>query len=111
MRGMALGQVVPSNRKWLFYKEILVSLINGVLLAVMIAIFVIVWKGQVLLGVVIASALILNMFIAALSGVWVPLLLRRVGVDPAIAGGVILTTITDVIGLFVFLGLATLFIV
>ncbi len=109
IRGMALGQVSRSNRKWIFNKEVLVSLINGALWALVVAAIAIAWFGDMSIGAVIAAALLINLFFAAASGVIIPLILRKFGIDPAIAGSVILTTVTDIVGLFAFLGLATLF--
>ncbi len=109
IRGLALGQVSRSNRQWLVYKEIIVGLLNGVLWAVVIAIIAIVWFDDMQIGYVIAAAIIINLFVAAFSGVVIPIILLKFKIDPAIAGSVILTTITDIVGLFAFLGLATIF--
>ncbi len=109
IRGLALGQVSRSNRRWIFNKEIIVSLLNGVLWALVVAAIAIVWFGDVSIGIIIAAALIINLLFAASSGVIIPLILRRFGIDPAIAGSVILTTVTDIVGLLAFLGLATIF--
>ena len=109
IRGIALGQVSRSNRKWIFNKEVMVSLINGALGALVVAAIAIAWFGDVSIGAVIAAALLINLFFAAASGVIIPIMLRKFGIDPAIAGSVILTTVTDIVGLFAFLGLATLF--
>lgn len=109
IRGMALGQVSKSNRRWIFNKEIIVSLLNGVLWALVVAAIAIIWFGDISIGIIIAAALIINLLFAASSGVIIPLILRRLGIDPAIAGSVILTTVTDIVGLMAFLGLATVF--
>ena len=109
IRGLALGQVNRGNRKWIFNKEVLVSLFNGALWAVVVALIAIAWFGDVSIGLVIAAALMINLLFAAATGVIIPIILRKVGIDPAIAGSVILTTVTDIVGLFAFLGLATLF--
>jgi magnesium transporter len=109
IRGMALGQVNRANRRWIFNKEVIVSILNGVLWALVVAMIAIFWFGDVAIGAVIAAALIINLFFAAASGVIIPLVLHKAGVDPAIAGSVILTTITDIVGLVAFLGLATVF--
>lgn len=109
IRGLALGQVSRSNRKWIFNKEIIVSLINGVLWALVVAAIAVIWFGNYSIGAIIAAALMINLLFAASSGVIIPLILRRFGIDPAIAGSVILTTITDIVGLLAFLGLATVF--
>jgi len=109
IRGIALGQVNNNNQRWILNKEIMVSLFNGVLWACVIAGVTMVWFRDIPLGFVIAGALITNLLVAALSGVAIPIILRKLNIDPAIAGSVILTTMTDIIGLFVFLGLATVF--
>jgi magnesium transporter len=106
---MALGQVSRSNRKWLFFKEIIVGLINGGLWAIVVAIIATLWFHDVAVGLVIAAALLINLLFAAASGVVIPQILKHFGIDPAIAGSVILTTVTDIVGLVVFLGLATIF--
>ncbi|MDH5712183.1 MAG: magnesium transporter, partial [Gammaproteobacteria bacterium] len=109
IRGLALGQVNRNNRKWILNKEIIVSLLNGTLWALVVAAIAILWFKNLSIGIIIAAALMINLVFAASSGVIIPLILRKFGIDPAIAGSVILTTITDIVGLLAFLGLATLF--
>ena len=109
IRGLALGQVSRSNRRWLVNKEIIVGLLNGVVWALVIAVIAVFWFNDLQIGYVIAAAIIINLFVAAFSGVAIPIILIKLNIDPAIAGSVILTTITDIVGLFSFLGLATLF--
>ena len=109
IRGMALGQLSRSNRRWLMSKEIMVGLFNGIGWALVIALIAMFWFDDINIGLVIAAATIINLFVAAFSGVAIPLLMRKINIDPAIAGSVVLTTVTDIVGLFVFLGLATLF--
>jgi magnesium transporter len=109
IRGLALGQVSRSNRWWLVNKEIIVGLLNGIAWAIVIAVIAVFWFDDLQIGYVIATATIINLFVAAFSGVAIPIILTKMNIDPAIAGGVILTTITDIVGLFAFLGLATLF--
>jgi len=111
IRGMALGQITDNNTPYLLRKELAVSFLNGLAWAIVVAIIAILWFGSLKLGLIIGSALIINLFCAALAGVLIPLLLRRLSIDPALAGGVILTTVTDVIGFAAFLGLATVFLV
>jgi len=111
IRGIALGQISHSNARKLLSKELTVGLLNGAMWALVIAAVATLWFGNQQLGVVIGAAIVINLLVAALSGATIPLLLRRLGVDPALAGTVVLTTITDVIGFFVFLGLAALFLV
>ena len=108
IRGLATGQLNKGNFKVLRSKELAVSLINGVLWAVVVAVFVSWWFDNYYLSAILAVALVINMSVAALSGIIIPLTLNRFGVDPALAGSVILTTVTDVVGFFIFLGGATL---
>ena len=108
VRGLALGQVGSSNAKVLLWKEIRVALLNGLMLGTLVAVVALAWFQSIGLSLVIGSALTINLCAAALAGVIVPLTLKRMGYDPALAGGVILTTVTDVIGFLSFLGLATI---
>ncbi len=109
IRAMALGQLVESNARWLLVKEFAVVTLNSLLWAAVVAAVAVWWFGDPRLGWLIAAAIIINLVVAALAGVALPLLMRRVGIDPALAGSVVLTTVTDVVGFFAFLGLATLF--
>jgi magnesium transporter len=111
IRGLALGQVQPGNLRLLFNREMAISAINGVLWAVVIGLLVYVWFGNTMLGGIIGVAILINLLTAALAGLGIPLLLHRLGIDPVLAGGVILTTVTDVVGFFAFLGLASLWLV
>ena len=108
IRGLALGQLGSSNYRSLIKKEISVGLLNGLLWALVVATFSIIWFGNFSIGLVIAFALIVNLVAGAFAGAVIPVFLRQIGVDPAIAGGVVLTTVTDVVGIVAFLGLATL---
>jgi magnesium transporter len=108
IRGLALGQVAFSNARSLLIKELAVALINGLVWGVVVGAIALLWFGNPMLGVVIGAALILNQLGAALAGVGIPLAMRKLGIDPALAGTVVLTTITDVVGFGVFLGLGTL---
>jgi len=108
IRGLALGQVQDSNARWLLIREIAVGLLNGLTWAAVVAIATVLWFGSWKLGGVIAVAMVANLAVAAVSGVSIPLLLKRIGVDPALAGSVVLTTVTDVVGFMAFLGLGTL---
>ncbi|MGD8840194.1 MAG: magnesium transporter, partial [Gammaproteobacteria bacterium] len=108
IRGLALGQLGSSNYRSLLKKEVLVGLLNGVIWALVVATFSIIWFGNYSIGAIIAFALIVNLIAGAVAGAVIPLVLRQIGVDPAIAGGVVLTTVTDVVGIVAFLGLATL---
>lgn len=107
IRGMALGHVSASNSRWLIGKELAIGFLNGVIWAILIASVVAVWKQNYMLGVVIAFAMMMNMIAAGLSGAIIPILMKKLKIDPALAGSVILTTITDVVGIFAFLGTAT----
>ncbi|RPE81008.1 magnesium transporter [Vulcaniibacterium tengchongense] len=109
VRGLALGQVGASNARILLWKEARVALLNGLALGTVLAGIVLLWFHNVGLSLVIAVALTLNLLFAALAGVLVPLALKRAGFDPALASSIFLTTVTDVMGFFTFLGLATLF--
>ena len=108
VRGLALGQLGASNVQVLIWKEVRVAALNGLVLGLVLGLIVWAWFGEWPLALVIASALTINLLMAALAGVLVPVTLKRMGFDPALAGGVILTTVTDVMGFLSFLGLATL---
>ncbi len=108
IRGLALGQLGSSNYKSLIKKEISIGILNGLIWALVVASFSIIWFENFSIGAVIGFALIVNLVAGAFAGAVIPVLLRQFGIDPAIAGGVILTTFTDVIGIIAFLGLATL---
>ena len=109
IRGIALGNISSTNSKSLLVKEISVGLLNSFLWASVIGVVSSYWFNNYLIGVVIGIAMIANLVFAALSGVLIPILLKKIGVDPALGGSVILTTITDVIGFFSFLALGTIF--
>ena len=109
IRGIALGQIAKTNVKPLLIKELSIGILNGIFWSCVVAIVVILWFGKLSLGVIIGASMIINLIIAALAGATIPIILKRYGIDPAIAGGVILTTVTDVVGFVTFLGLATIF--
>ena len=109
IRGMALGHVSASNSRWLIGKELAIGFLNGLIWAVLIASVIALWKQDMMLGLVIAFAMMINMIAAGLAGATLPIVMKKMNIDPALAGGVILTTITDVVGIFAFLGTATLF--
>ncbi|HCC82770.1 MAG TPA: magnesium transporter, partial [Methylophaga sp.] len=111
IRSMALDQLNDKNQRWLLRKEFLVGMANGVIWAIAIAFVTYLWFGNFLLGIMIGAAIIVNMTAAAVAGVMIPLGLKRIGIDPALSGSVLLTTVTDVVGFMAFLGFATLFIV
>jgi len=108
-RAMALGQIDRSNAKRILRKEFLVGMLNGLGWSVVVALCTYLWFGEWRIGAVIAGAMFINMAIAALAGFTIPLTLKRMKIDPALAGGVVLTTITDVIGYMSFLGLGAVF--
>jgi len=108
VRGLALGQVERSNARWLLTKEVAVAMLNGFAWATVVAIVAFLWFRDWKIAGVIFAAMVVNLFAAALAGVIVPLTLKRFGVDPAVAGGVVVTTVTDVVGFASLLGLGTL---
>jgi magnesium transporter len=108
IRGLALDQISKKNARWLLFKEISVGFINGLLWAAIVAVVSIYWFKSIQIGGIIAAAMVINLICAAAAGVLIPLVLRNLSIDPALAGGVVLTTITDVVGFLTFLGLATL---
>jgi magnesium transporter len=109
-RGIATGRVTTANIKTLINKEVALSGLNGIIWSIVIGLITYYWFADLLLSLIIALAIITNLVVAAFSGAFLPLLLTKLKIDPALAGGVILTTITDVIGFVAFLGLAALFI-
>lgn len=108
IRGLATGQLSSANMKALRNKELHVSILNGIGWALVVAFLTGYWFDNYSLSAIIAVALIVNMAVAALSGIFIPIILQKMNIDPALAGSVILTTVTDVVGFFVFLGSATL---
>jgi magnesium transporter len=111
IRGLALGSVERGNVFLLLWKELGIGVLNGLLWALVVAALAVVWFGNWEIGGIIAAAILLNLLCAALAGVAIPLTMRGVGIDPALAGSVVLTTVTDVVGFFAFLGLATLLLI
>ncbi len=109
IRGQALGQITPRNTRPLLSKELAVGIANGLLWAAVVALVALLWFQRPGIAGIIAVAMIANLGIAALAGVVIPLVMRRLRIDAALAGGVVLTTVTDVTGFAVFLGLGTLF--
>ena len=108
IRAMAVGQISRSNLSWLLNREFFVGLLNGILWSTVVASASIFWFEDTTIGIVIATAMIINLVMAAIAGTILPIFLKSRNIDPALAGGVILTTITDVVGFLSFLGLATL---
>lgn len=108
IRGMALGQVETGNFRVLLVKEVGIAVLNGMLWATVIAALAIIWFGSWAIGGIIAIAICINLLCAALAGLSIPMILKRFGIDPALAGSMVLMAVTDVIGFSAFLGLATL---
>lgn len=109
IRGIALGQLSGKNTRWLVLKELAVGALNSLIWAAVVAVIAGFWFQDINLGLLIATAMIINLVLAALTGTLLPMTLDKVGIDPALAGSVLLTTVTDIVGFFAFLGLATLF--
>jgi len=111
IRGIALGHLSKSNAMALMLKESAVGLLNGLMWACVVSVIVVFWFDDTSLGFIIGVAMMINLIVAAFAGAVIPMGLNRYGIDPAIAGGVLLTTVTDVVGFMTFLGLAALFLV
>ena len=109
IRGIALGKVGGTNARQLLLKELAVSICNGLIWAIVVAAVAVLWFGDYQIGTLIAVAIVVNLLCAAFAGATIPLLIRKLGADPALGGTVMLTTVTDVVGFMVFLGLATMF--
>lgn len=110
VRGIALGELDKDNGMRIFIKELLVGLTTGVVIGAIIAVLGFIWERNIVFGIVIGVAMILNMMVATMSGFIVPVILKKLKIDPALASAVFVTTVTDVLGFFFFLGLATMFI-
>lgn len=108
IRGLALGQITDANRKDIVKKELKVGVINGLLWSAVIGVITFFWFGNPMLSVTICIAILGNLLVASLSGVWVPWMLNKLNIDPALSGAVILTTVTDIFGFIAFLGCGTL---
>ena len=109
IRGLALEQLTSKNAKYLLLQEIAIGLINSLIWAAVVGIIAGIWFGSEQIALLIGTAITINLLSAAISGALLPLMLNRLGIDPALAGSVLLTTVTDVVGFLAFLGLATLF--
>ncbi|MBL4607867.1 MAG: magnesium transporter [Pseudomonadales bacterium] len=108
IRGMALGHVGFANARLLLSREVAVGFVNGMVWAVIIGSITSLWWGEISIGLIIAASTLINLIAAAISGAALPLILKRMNIDPALAAGVILTTVTDVVGFASFLGLASI---
>ena len=104
---MATGQVSARNSMAILRKELAVGILNGIVFSIIVAAIAYLWYGNAGLGLVMAIAIIVNLVAGALAGALIPVILKRMSIDPALAGGVVLTTVTDVIGIFAFVGLAS----
>ena len=109
IRSMALGHISPSNSSWLLIRELGVATINGIIWASLISVIAFIWYQDIGISYIIAGATMINLIIAALAGAYLPIFLKKINVDPALAGSVALTTVTDSIGFLAFLGLAQWF--
>jgi len=111
LRGLTLEQINTSNIRWLFKRELAVSIINGIVLSILVGTSTYLWFQDKMLAVLISCALVINLISSVIAGILVPLILRKFNQDPAIGGSVVVTTFTDVIGFISFLGLATLYLI
>ncbi len=111
VRGLAVGTITDANARGLLARELMVGVLNSMLWALIVALVAVAWFHNLALGLIIALAMVINLVFAALAGVTIPIAVRRLGIDPALASGVALTTVTDVVGFLAFLGLATLFLI
>ena len=109
VRGLALGELNYENEKRVLFKEVGIGTVTGVVIGLIIGIMSFIWQGNAMLGVVMALAMILNMVVATVTGYLVPLILKKLKADPALASSIFVTTFTDCCGFFFFLGLATVF--
>ena len=111
LRGLTLEQINSANLRWLFKRELAVSILNGLVLSILVGLVTYFWFNEITLALLISFALIINLVSSVIAGVFVPIILRRLNQDPAISGSVVVTTVTDVIGFLSFLGLATVFLI
>ena len=111
LRGLTLEQINSSNLRWLFKRELAVSILNGLVLSILVGLVTYLWFGEITIALLISFALIINLVSSVIAGVFVPIILRNFNQDPAISGSVVVTTVTDVIGFLSFLGLATVFLI
>ena len=111
LRGLTLEQINSSNIKWLFKRELAVSILNGIVLSILVGVITYAWFQDWTIALLISCALVINLISSVVAGILVPLILRKFNQDPAIGGSVVVTTVTDVIGFFSFLGLATIYLI
>jgi len=108
IRGLTLQQINKTNINWLYKRELAVSIVNGILLSMLVGGITYLWFNSIIISILICFAMIVNLICSAVAGIFIPIMLRKFNQDPAIAGSVVVTTVTDVIGFFSFLGLASL---
>ena len=111
LRGLTLEQINSSNIRWLFKRELAVSILNGIVLSILVGLITYLWFQDLTIALLIACALVINLISSVIAGILVPLILRKFKQDPAIGGSVVVTTVTDVVGFFSFLGLASIYLV
>ena len=111
LRGLTLEQINASNIRWLFKRELAVSILNGIVLSVLVGFSTYIWFEDITISILISSALVINLVSSVIAGIAVPLILRKFKQDPAIGGSVVVTTVTDVVGFLSFLGLATIYLI
>lgn len=111
IRGIALGHINHTNQRFLLTKELAIGALNGLMWAVLIGSVIALWRWDFTLGLVISFAMFMNLLAAGIAGALIPLILKKMNIDPALAGNVILTTVTDIVGIFAFLGTATWFLI
>ena len=111
IRGLTLQQINESNLRWLYKRELAVSIVNGIFLSILVGGITFFWFNNIIIATLICIAMVANLICSAIAGIFIPLILQKFNQDPAIAGSVVVTTVTDVIGFFSFLGLATIFLI
>lgn len=107
IRGIAVGHINQTNQRFVMFKELAIGALNGILWAVLIAGVIAIWQWDLMLGAVLAFAMFMNLVVAGVAGACIPIILKKMKIDPALAGSVVLTTVTDIVGIFAFLGTAT----
>jgi magnesium transporter len=111
LRGLTLEQINTSNIRWLFKRELAVSILNGLVLSILVGFVTFSWFKDITIAILISCALVINLISSVIAGILVPLILRKFNQDPAIGGSVVVTTLTDVVGFLSFLGLATIYLI
>ena len=111
LRGLTLEQINTSNIRWLFKRELAVSILNGIVLSILVGLVTFGWFKDITIAILISCALVINLISSVIAGILVPLILRKFNQDPAIGGSVVVTTVTDVVGFLSFLGLATIYLI